>query len=136
MITSNSIFVNSTSKEDVSMSQIYRDGFDITYLPVLHGVLNRLTKQAANVMVASNKVLDRFFYNVLQGLYPKILYSFRRFCKLSIFTSGTRCNRMDSFFNSPHIMVIFHLTEGCLSSTKSLYCCIKALFRFRLFEIV
>ena len=58
-------------------------------------------------MVASNKLLDRFFLKVLQRLHPRAdatdLSSFRRFCKLSIFTTGNTCNKTDSFFNSPHI---------------------------------
>ena len=59
-------------------------------------------------MVASNKILDRFFNNkVIQQLYSRAVeedvHSLRMFCKLSIVTSGTRCNRTEYFFNSPHI---------------------------------
>jgi hypothetical protein len=39
------------------------------YFPVLNKILNRLTKQAANVMVACNKSLDRFYFKVLKKLY-------------------------------------------------------------------
>ena len=58
-------------------------------------------------MVASNKLLDRFFLKVLQRLHPRAdatdLSSSRRFCKLSIFTTKNTSNKTDSFFNSPHI---------------------------------
>lgn len=74
---------------------------------MVNKILNRLTKQAANVMVSSNKVLDRFLLEVLLKLYPNAspdeLHTFRRFCNLSIFTSGTETIKTDSFFNKPHV---------------------------------
>ena len=76
------------------------------YFPVLNKILNRLTKQAANVMVACNKSLDRFYFKVLKKLYPDAsdddLFSFRRFVNLSIYTSGNASDRTDTFFNTPH----------------------------------
>ena len=58
------------------------------------------------MMVSCNKVLDRFYFKVLKKLYPKVasddLSTFRRFCNLSIFTSGNTVDCTDSFLNTPH----------------------------------
>jgi len=58
-------------------------------------------------MVSSNKTLDRFFLEVQRRVFPDIpdeeLQTFRRFCNLTIFTSGTSASETDSFCNVPHI---------------------------------
>lgn len=58
-------------------------------------------------MAACNALLDRFLATVLSRLYPNLgsdeLASHRRYCSLSIFTSGSSKAQCDGFANTPHV---------------------------------
>ena len=80
---------------------------DDTFLPALEKMFNKYSKQAVDVMINANRLLDRFYYLIWRGLSPEEqlgdTLGNNRFCRLTIWTSGNARDMVDGFSNNVHV---------------------------------
>ena len=93
--------------EDLYNSKLYRKDIDDTFLPAVQKIFNEYSKQATEVMIHGNRLLDKFYYMISRAFNPqeklKRSTGNNRFCRLTIWTSGNLKHKVDGFTNNIHV---------------------------------
>ena len=92
--------------EDLYESKLHTLKINTTFLPAVEKMFNKYSKQATDVMLCANRLLDRFTFMVMRTFENDEKHcetlSKNRFCRLSIWTSGNSRDLVDGFTNNVH----------------------------------
>ena len=95
-----------TPLEDLYESKLHTQKMNTTFLPAVEKMFNKYSKQAADVMLCANRLLDRFTFMVMRSFASREKHcdvmGKNRFCRLSIWTSGNSKDLIDGFTNNVH----------------------------------
>ena len=72
-------------------------------MPILQKCLNSYATQAGDIMISSNRLLDKVFSLTTNLMNPNMYCNRKRFAHLSIWTSGNVIDQVDGFANQPHV---------------------------------
>ena len=88
-------------------SSLCTKNVDESFLPALEKMFNKYSDQASEVMIHCNRLLDRFYFMMFKAIDPESALvetlGKNRFCRLTIWTSGNKKDRVDGFTNNIHV---------------------------------